>query len=109
MKLKRFLLFYLVLAAAIAVEIVADATLKQSVNGNFLYLFFAGMILYGLTAFPVAYLFKRTDFEIVFMVWEAFGVILGLGVAAFYFGETITVQKVLALICAFGAMIFSYF
>ncbi len=107
MKLKRFLKFYLVIAAGIFVEIIADASLKQSVSGNFLELFFLGMMLYGLTAFPVAYLFRKADFEIVFILWEALGIILGLGVATFYFGEKLTLYRGLALLCAMGAMIFS--
>jgi len=105
--MKRFLIFYSVLTVAIVIEILADASLKQSIESN-LYLFFIGMILYGLTAFPVAYLFKKTDFEILFMIWEAFGVVLGLGVATFYFQEAFTLQRALALVCALGAMIFSY-
>lgn len=106
--IERFLIFYFILGIAIGVEILADVFLKKSVTGH-LYLFFIGMLLYGLTAFPVVYLFEKTDFEIVFMVWEAFGVVLGLVVATLYFGESFTAHKTLALIFAIGALICSYF
>lgn len=107
--MKKFLIFYFVLGAAIGVEVLADIFLKKSAAAGDLYFFFAGMILYGLTTFPVVYLFKKTDFEILFMLWEAFGVVLALVVATFYFGESFTFHKTLALIFAVGALICSYF
>lgn len=105
--MKKFIVFYLILAAAIGVEILADTFLKKSGASN-LGLFFAGMILYGLTAFPVVYLFKKADFEVLFMIWEAFGILLGLAVATFYFQEPFTARKTLALTFSLGALICSY-
>jgi len=107
-KVRRHLFFYLVLGMAIGAEVLADALLKRSSSGN-IGLFFAGMTLYSLTAFPVIYLFKKADFEIVFIVWEAFGVVLALAVANLYFGESFTVQRLLALCFAIGAILCSYF
>ena len=107
--MKKFLLFYFVLGGAIGIEVLADVFLKKSASVGSIYFFLAGMVLYGLTTFPVVYLFKRADFEIVFMVWEAFGVVLALVVATFYFGEAFTIHKTLALIFAMGALICSYF
>ena|ERR1700722_1879068 len=107
--MRKFLIFYSVLGTAIGIEVLADVFLKKSAGTGDLYFFFAGMILYGLTTFPVVYLFKRADFEVVFMVWEAFGVVLALVVATFYFGESFTIHKTLALIFAMGALICSYF
>jgi multidrug transporter EmrE-like cation transporter len=107
-KTVKFLIFYLVLATAIGIEILADIFLKKSISGN-LYWFFTGMLLYAFTAFPVVYLFEKSDFEIVFIIWEAFGVVLGLIVATLYFGESFTSHKILALIFAIAALICSYF
>jgi len=106
---RKFLVFYFVLGIAICLEVLADAFLKKSASSGDITLFLVGMILYGTTAFPVVYLFNRKDFEIVFLVWEAFGVVLGLVVATLYFREAFTLQKVIALIFSIGALICSYF
>src|SRR5438132_901610 len=103
-KIEKFIIFYLILGVAIGVEILADVFLKKSTNGH-LYWFFIGMLMYGLTAFPVVYLFEKADFEIVFMIWEAFGVVLGLVIATLYFGESFTMHKTWALIFAMAALI----
>jgi multidrug transporter EmrE-like cation transporter len=107
-EVKTHLVFYLALGAALGAEVLADALLKRSSSGDFR-LFFAGMILYSLTAYQVIYLFKKADFEIVFIVWEALGIVLALAVATLYLGEPVTVQELLGLCFAIGAILCSYF
>ena len=105
--MKKALIFYIVLLVAIGIELVADVFLKESGVTNTKFLL-AGMLLYGCTAIPVAFLFKKTDFEVLFVIWQAFGIILGLAVATFYFRETFTASKTIALLFSMGTLICAY-
>ena len=101
-------MFYIVLGVAITMEIIADAFLKVSASGG-LWPLIIGTVVYSSTVYPVSYLFTKADFTVVFIGWEAFGAVLALAVATFYFGEPFSVRKLLALCFAICALICSNF
>ena len=84
-----------------------DVFLKKSQVYNYK-LLVLGLILYSAGVIPVAIVFRKMDFGSVFLVWEALTIILALLIASFYFKETLTLYKGLALLFALGALYFSY-
>ncbi len=66
------------------------------------------MVFYALGALPVAFAFKKLQFGTVFLIWEAFSVIIALILAGFLFHEPLTAYKIIALLLAIGALCFSY-
>lgn len=87
--------------------LLGDVFLKKSQmqNYNFLAL---GLLFYACGVIPVAIIFKKMEFGTVFLVWEAVTVIVAMVIASWYFKETFTVSKALAITFALVALYFSY-
>ncbi len=91
----------------IASSIMGDVYLKRSGFYD-TRLLLLGILFYALGALPVAYAFNKMQFGIVFLIWEAFTVIVALIVASILFKEPLTTYKMVALLLAVGALCFSY-
>lgn len=98
---------FLWLTIGVSITMIGDVFLKKSQLTNNWYLAL-GFILYACGVIPVAIVFKKLDFGLVFIIWEALTVILALVIASIYFKESFTLYKFLALILATGALYFSY-
>ena len=88
-------------------SIVGDIFLKRSEFQNLELLGF-GVLFYALGAIPVAFAFRKLQFGTVFLVWEAFSVIIALIIANVLFNEPLSIYKYIALFLAVGALCFSY-
>ncbi len=89
--------------------VVGDAFLKKSNGLQNLSQFSIGLLIYALVAAPIALAFKYIEFSIVFLIWEALNVCIAVLAGYFYFHESFTVLKTLALISALATMTLSYF
>lgn len=101
--------FYAVLAVTIAVVIssIADIYLKKSHLTNLNYIII-GTILYAIAAPAVAVGFKIVDFSIVFFIWEAVAIVLGISLGVIFFKEELSIMKIAAFSFSIVALIFSY-
>lgn len=98
-------IFYV--ALAVIVSTIADVYLKKFNADNPTYLLW-GVLLYASAAFPVALAFRIIDFSVMFFIWEALAIILGVVLGIAIFDETISWQKSAALIFSVLALVFSY-
>lgn len=96
------------IALAVVISTVADVFLKKSdlSNANYLVL---GILLYAIAAPAVAIGFNLVDFSVVFFIWEAVAIVLGLALGIIMFGEQLSLLKFLAFASSFLAVIFSYY
>lgn len=94
-------------AVAVLLSTFADIYLKKSHFSNYKY-FIIGAILYAVGAIPVALAFKIVDFSLVFFIWEAFAILLGLVLGIMLFKENLSVLKILAFSTALISLLFSY-
>ena len=103
MKLYTFALMLL----GVSVSTIADILLKKSDGTNWWYII-VGVILYGLPAIPLAFVFNKLDFVVVFIIWQALSMILAVIFSIFMFHETMTLSRVLSVVFAVVAIYFSY-
>ncbi len=98
---------WILISTGVLLTITGDVFLKRS-NGieRPLELSF-GILLYMLGAIPVVLAFKRTDFGLVFVIWESITVVLAIAVGRILFGEHVTPHRVLAIALALVALCFS--
>ncbi len=75
-------------------------------TGRPLYLI-VGMVFYLLGCIPVVLAFKKTEFGLVFIVWESITVVLGIAIGRALFGEPVTLSRALAVIFAVIALTLS--
>lgn len=94
-------------ALAVLLSTVADVYLKKSHLTNFRYLII-GIILYAVAALPIALAFKIVDFSLVFFLWEAFAILLGVILGIIIFKENFSIFKTLACTTALISLLFSY-
>jgi multidrug transporter EmrE-like cation transporter len=66
-----------------------------------------GLFFYMLGCVPVIFAFKHTDFSVVFIVWEAVTIVLAIWIGRAMFGEALTLNRLLAVALAIGALILS--
>jgi multidrug transporter EmrE-like cation transporter len=104
--MKLFVFFTLVFLG-VAITLVADIYLKRSGFANPADLML-GAVLYGTVAIPVAAAFRYSQFGAIFVVWEAFMIIVGIAVATVYFNETFTIQRLLSVSLAVLALLLTY-
>lgn len=95
------------IGAAVVLSTVADVLLKKSQLQNYSYIAI-GVLLYALGALPVAAAFKVIDFSVVFFIWEAFAVILGLVLGIVLFKEGVSLLKFGAFFFALVSLALSY-
>lgn len=103
----RIIFITLLIGVGVALTIVADILLKKSGWNDWRYVV-VGFLIYGFIAIPVAIAFKYTEFGKLFLIWEAVAVILGLVVASWYYKESFTAYRFVALFLALAALFFSY-
>jgi len=97
----------LLVVISVGMSLIADIFLKRSVGVSHLGFFSAGFLLYGLSAIPIALVFTRTEFGLVFILWEALAVGTGLVVATLLFHEPLTASKISAMMLVLGALVLS--
>lgn len=102
----NFLSLFLI-ACAVALSVVGDFYLKRS-GGQLNNFFYLGLALYAFSALPAAFAFQRLQFGIVFIIWEALMIILGLLIGSTYFKESFSVNKAIALALCLMAIFFAY-
>jgi multidrug transporter EmrE-like cation transporter len=98
-------LFLVIIGAGLT--LLGDVFLKKSQLQNYQFLGL-GLLFYACGVIPVAIIFKKMEFSTVFLVWEAVTIIVAMVVASWYFKETFTVSKALAMVFALVALYFSY-
>ncbi len=103
----KFFFAILAISIAVAVSSVADIYLKKSQLTNTNYILI-GMMLYAVAAPAVAIGFKIVDFSVVFFIWEAVAIVLGLSFGIVFFKEELSVLKVAAFVFTLIALVFSY-
>jgi len=101
--------FYLAFAIAVAVGFssLADVFLKKShfTLGSAMLL---GVLFYALAAPPAAIAFKLVDFSIVFIIWEALAIAMGITLGIVVFHESLSVIKIAAIGASFVTLFLSY-
>ena len=88
------------LGIALVLVIWADMLLKN----QSLYLTVAAMVLGALAAIPVRKAYQTLEFNEVAILWAALVLIGSLGVAHFYYHETLSWSKLIACALALGAI-----
>ena len=104
----KYLIATLSVAIAVILATIADVYLKKSQLSNYKYIL-VGIVLYALGALPVAVAFKTVDFSLVFFIWEALAIILGLGLGIIIFKEHFSALKVGAFVAALVSLALCYF
>ncbi len=106
---KHFFTIFPMLAVAIGVSLaaLADVFLKKSGFHPGVGIV-VGLVLYALVAFPVAYAFKYISFGSLFIIWEAADVFLGVILGTVLFHEALSLQRLVAMALALGAMWLGY-
>lgn len=97
----------LLVFSGVALTVLADVLLKKSGGQNVRFIVL-GVILYALVAIPVTFAFRITEFGLLFIIWEAVTVALGLVISAVVFRETLTFQRSMAFLLTIAALILSY-
>jgi multidrug transporter EmrE-like cation transporter len=97
----------LLVFGGVPLTVLADIPLKKSAGQN-ICLFLLGAVLYALVAIPVTLAFRITDFGLLFIIWEAVTVAIGLGIATLVFREALTIQRSIAFFLTIVALILSY-
>lgn len=95
---------WLVLLAAIAVEIIATAALKSAVSAPLLVAALP-LVLIGLSFALLSIALRVIPMAVAYAVWEGLGIV---GIAAaghFLFGEHLTPARVLALAAILGGIL----
>jgi multidrug transporter EmrE-like cation transporter len=103
----KFIFALLAVSIAVAISTVADVFLKKSQLSNYNYVI-VGILLYALGAVPVSVGFKLVDFSVVFFIWQAVSVALGLSIGILLFKEDFSWLKVVAFTLSLLAITFSY-
>ena len=103
----KFLLPIFLVAVAVVISTIADILLKKSQLQNHS-LVLLGAVLYAVAALPVAAAFKLIDFSLVFFIWEAVAIILGLVLGIVMFKESFSVLKFSAFVFALTSLVLSY-
>ena len=103
----KFITFVGLILVGIGLTTAADVFLKKSMFHDIRYLV-AGILIYAMVGIPVALAFRLSSFGSLFLVWEGGTVVIGLVTALVYFGEPLSINRILALIFAVLALIFSY-
>lgn len=103
----KFFYALVVITIAVAISSLADIYLKKSELsfGNYM---IWGIVLYAIAAPIVAVGFKLVDFSVIFFIWEAVAIMLGITLGVFIFHEKLSIMKYFALFFSFIALIFSY-
>ena len=95
------------ITVGVIVTLIGDIYLKRS-NGLERPAYLAlGLLFYTLGCGPVIVVFKRTQFGLVFILWEAITVIAAIGIGRTMFHEAITPNRLLAVALAIGALFLS--
>jgi multidrug transporter EmrE-like cation transporter len=103
----KILITSLALALGVALTLFADIALKKSDFSHTRWIIL-GITLYGLTAIPVAILFRLVPFGNLFIIWEAAYLILGIFTATVFYSEAFTLYRFLALAFSLLAVWLSY-
>jgi len=103
----KFFFAIIAFAIAVALSTIADVYLKKSQLSNYKFIVL-GIVLYAAGALPVAFAFKVVDFSLVFFIWQAIAIILGLGLGMALFHEQFSLLKFAAFIAALVALFLSY-
>jgi multidrug transporter EmrE-like cation transporter len=98
---------FIILGFGVGLAMVGDVFVKNSnfKNRRDLYL---GSLFYSIVAIPVALSFHYFEFGILFLVWEALTIMLGVLLGSLYFKEKFTLSKCIALLLALGALVLAY-
>ena len=85
--------------------VIGDMLLKRGSGLEHPRYFALGVALYAAAAVPVAVLFKKTDFSVVFIVWEAVTVVVAIAVARVFYHEQLVMSRILAVAFAIAAVL----
>jgi multidrug transporter EmrE-like cation transporter len=91
----------------VALTMVGDVFLKRSNGLDRPGDLMVGFLFYGAGCIPVVAAFKRTEFGLVFIIWEALTVVLAIAIGRLLFAESITLSRLFAMILALGAILLS--
>lgn len=97
----------LFVSLAVVLSTIADVFLKKSQMQNYSQISI-GVLLYALGALPVAAAFKLIDFSLVFFIWEAVAIILGVTLGIIIFREDFSWFKFGAFFFAAISLVLSY-
>jgi multidrug transporter EmrE-like cation transporter len=104
----KFISILCLLITGVAFTMAGDVFLKRSEGWNSPKYLALGILFYLIGCLPVAFIFKMMQFADVFISWEALTIILAMLVGYWAFGESITRNKVIALLLVIGAIILTY-
>jgi multidrug transporter EmrE-like cation transporter len=104
--MKVFILAVLILTG-VGMTLAADIFLKRSGLTRVPDLL-VGAALYGSVAIPVAAAFRLSEFGVLFVVWEAVMIVVGVAVATVFYNEAFTIHRCLAVAFAILALLLSY-
>ena len=96
-----------VITIGVILTLIGDIYLKRSNGLDRPMDLSLGILFYALGCVPVVFAFKRTQFGLVFIIWEAATVVLAIGIGRAMFGEALTLKKALAVLLAVGALVMS--
>lgn len=99
-----FLRLWILIATGVVLTIVGDVFLKRSNGTERPMELFVGMLFYTLGAIPVVLAFKRTEFGLVFVIWESITVVLAIIIGRALFGEHVTSYRIVAIALALAAL-----
>jgi multidrug transporter EmrE-like cation transporter len=90
-----------------ALTVIADTYLKQSKGKDHGKIEF-GVLLYALIAIPSVFAFKYIQFGIFYLLWEVLTTAIAIVVGTFYFGEKLTVMRLLAVALTLATILAIY-
>lgn len=97
---------YLVLAAAIAVEVVATVSLKLSEGFTRLMPSLVVVVGYGLAFYLMAQVLKSgMPVGVVYAIWSGFGVALVALIGALFLGEHMSFTMIVGLVLIVGGVV----
>ena len=105
----KFLHIFALLFVGVCITVLGDVFLKKSNGAQNLMPLLMGAVFYAVVAVPVAFAFKNSEFGIIFFLWEAMIIMVATMVSYFYFHESFTIFKTLALFSALVTIVLSYF